>query len=104
MKKFPVYHITTLFIKHSTDTVHGNDPVYDMSYDMAREFISELKAPSAQSCINDLKKEAEKVLTAIDVIRSGTLSDPELVENIARQKLADILKEINECIDEQKEG
>jgi len=104
MKKFPDYNIPTLFLKHSPDSVHGYDPVYDMSYDMARTFISELKAPSAQSAINDLKREAEKVLTAIDVIRSGTLADTELVENIARWKLADVLKEINDCIDEMEEG
>lgn len=102
MKKFPNYYANTLFLKHSSDQIHGDDPVYDMSYDMAKEYISELKAPSAQSAINDLKREAEKVLTAIDVIRSGTLSDPELVENVARWRLADVLKEINKCIDEEE--
>lgn len=87
------YMLTTIFAKHTADSIHGNDPMYDIAYVCAKEFYEELKNDPAFKERYRLKH-LEHAFTAIDSVRESNIEDKELVEFCIRHYLYDELKYI----------
>lgn len=98
------YILTTIAIKHTEDTIHGFDPVYEIALEAAKEYIEDI------SRRNDLMwdykrvdiRDALRTFEAIEDVRGAKLSDAELVENRLRCDLRERLKTIYESANASK--
>lgn len=104
MKKIGNYTIQTLTDKHTVDGVHGNDPVYDSSFELVKKYVEEAKqSPEYTDCSNPglvgNVEEMDKAIKAIEDVRNGNY-DPELIEQYIRESLKKWAKKYNEIIDE----
>lgn len=103
MKTFNEYYLQTLHDKHTNDGIHGTDLIRDTAVQCAKQYINELQVDTSTS-IYDLKQEAERAILSLDYIEKSNIEDKELVESFIHCALADILKQINDIIDNlQKE-
>lgn len=87
------YMLTTIFEKHTDDSIHGIDPMYEMAYKRAKEFYEELKNNPAFKEKYRLKY-LEYAFTAIDAVRGSNIEDKELVEFCIRHYLYEELKDL----------
>lgn len=104
MRKIGNYTIQTLTDKHTVDGVHGNDPVYDSSFELVKKIIEEAKqspeyTDKSNSSLDDIVKEMDKAIKAIEDIRKGNY-DPELIEQYIREALKKLAKDYNEIVDD----
>lgn len=104
MRKIGNYTIQTLTDKHTVDGVHGNDPVYDSSFELVKKIVDESKqSPEYTDGSNfglvSTVEEMDKAIKAIEDIRKGNY-DPELIEKYIRKTLKELSKEYNEIVDD----
>ena len=104
MNKIGNYTIQTLTDKHTVDCVHGNDPVYDSSFEMVKKIVNEAKqSPEytdwSNSGLVGTIEEMDKAIKAIEDVRKGNY-DPELIEKYIRKALQELAREYNEIVDD----
>ena len=91
-------------MKHTEDSIHGYDPVYEAALVAAKKYIEDISG-CEDLVWNSKSEEIRNVLRTFDAIedvRGAKLSDPELVENILRWELRTRLKSIYESANESK--
>ena len=104
MKKIGNYTIQTLTDKHTVDGVHGNDPVYDGSFEMVKKIVNEAKqspeyADNSNTGLVGTVDEMDKAIKSIEDVRKGKY-DQELIEQYIRETLKKWSKDYNEIVDE----
>ena len=107
MKKIDDYTIKTLDEKHTADGIHGNDPVYDSSFETVKKIVNEAKqspeyADNANTGLVGTVEEMYKAIKAIEDVRKGNY-DPEIIEQYIRESLKKWAKDYNEIVDEMKQ-
>ena len=107
MKKIYDYTIQTLDDKHTADGIHGTDPVYDISFEMVKKIVNEVKqspeyADNSNTGLVGTVEEMDKAIKAIEDVRKGNY-DPELIEQYIREALKKWVKDYNEIVDEMKQ-
>lgn len=98
------YILSTISMKHTEDSIHGYDPVYEAALVAAKKYIEDISG-CEDLVWNSKSEEIRNVLRTFDAIedvRGAKLSDPELVENILRWELRTRLKSIYESANESK--
>ena len=98
------YILSTISMKHTEDSIHGYDPVYEAALVAAKKYIEDISG-CEDLVWNSKSEEIRNVLRTFDAIedvRGAKLSDPELVENILRWELRTRLKSIYESTNESK--
>lgn len=104
MRKIGNYTIQTLTDKHTVDGVHGNDPVYDSSFDLVKKIVDEAKqspeyTDKSNSGLVGTVNEMDKAIKAIENVRKGNY-DPEHIEQYIREALKKLAKDYNEIVDD----
>lgn len=104
MKKIGNYTIQTLTDKHTVDGVHGNDPIYDSSFEQVKKIVNEAKqspeyADNSNTGLVGTIGEMEKAIKTIEDVRKG-IYDPEHIELYIRETLKRLSKDYNEIVDD----
>jgi lipoate synthase len=104
MKKIGNYTIQTLTDKHTVDGVHGNDPVYESSFESVKKIVNEAKqtpeyADKSNTGLVGTVDEMNKAIKTIEDVRKGNY-DPEIIEQYIREALKKWSKDYNEIVDE----
>lgn len=104
MRKIGNYTIQTLTDKHTVDGVHGNDPVYDSSFELVKKIVNEAKqspeyTDGSNSGLVGVVDEMDKAIKTIEDVRNGNY-DPELIELYIRDALKKLAKDYNEIVDD----
>lgn len=98
------YILSTISMKHTEDSIHGYDLVYEAALVAAKKYIEDISRRN--DLVWDTKSEeirdVLRTFDAIEDVRGAKLSDPELVENRLRWELRSELKSIYESANESK--